>query len=276
MKLRQFSAIILDTVREARSRRIFLGMAMGSSLCAALLLWQIQVFTRRTPHSTLTALSQSDPRFLDNVFLTHQVLASTASMALWTQVAMAIALLIGLLGPLLSAERNSLVLASPMPRGLLLAGRYAGMLAIALWGIAITFGEVWLAASWKLGVWHWPFLWGIPATLLAVAGALALLMLIHGAVDSAAVSIVLIAAVSLLGVGAQHPDRVRDMTGSALLADVAVFLGAVVPRSKEIADWISIYINSGMVMNAAPLWFTGLGAAMFLTAAGALFARREF
>jgi hypothetical protein len=33
-------------------------------------------------------------------------------------------------------------------------GRYLGLVVIGLCGIAITFGEVWLAASWKFGVWH--------------------------------------------------------------------------------------------------------------------------
>lgn len=273
--LRQLWAIFIDTLREASSRWVFVGTALSGTVSAVMLLWFVQTVTIRLPHSALTVLSQSDPRFLDNAFLARDVLASTASIALWTQVAFAIALLTGLIAPLMSAERNALVLATPVPRMLLLTGRYLGLAAIGLYGITITFCEVWFAASWKFGVWHWPFLAGIGTAMLVVSAILAMLMLLQTAIDSPAVSIVAITALCLLSAGAQHPDKVRDMTGSPLIADIAVHLGHVLPRSSEIAQWTAIYINSGTLANPAPLFYTALGSVVFVTSAGLLFTRKE-
>lgn len=276
MIFRQLWAIVIDTVREASARKIFLGMTLSATLCAALMVWYMQTLTSREPHSVLLALEQSDPRFLDPAFLARNVLGTLATPSIWAQVGCAIALLTGLMAPMLSAERNALVVVAPVPRPLLLFGRYLGLLSISLWSTIVMFMEIWAVSVWKFDVWHWPFLAGIGVTAVVVAGTLALLILVQSAVNSASVAIVLLTAANMLALGARYPERVRDMTGSAMLAEAGRVLGNVMPRGSEAAEWAAIYINSGVLGDTSPFWSTAAASVVFLIGAAAFFQRKEF
>ncbi|MBL8209394.1 MAG: hypothetical protein JNK87_01710 [Bryobacterales bacterium] len=272
----QLAAIVGDTLREAWDKKVLLGIVLSGTLAAALLQWYAETVTQRGPHTALAALAQSDPRYLDTAFVVRDVLAALAAFGMWIQIAAAVSLLMGLLASLLSAERNALLAAAPVARPVLLVGRYAGLLLVSLAGIAVMYGELWVAAGWRFGVWHWPFLAGIGLTLLAVSGTMALLLLLQSVVDSGAVAIVLTTAVCLLGVGAQQPDRVRDVTGSAWLGDAAAVLGKVLPQFSEIGKWMGAYIKAGVLLDATPLWMTGAGILVSLGLSGVVFARKEF
>lgn len=268
MMPRQLTAIVEDTLREAWDKKVVLGMVLSGTLAAGLLQWYAETLTQ--------ALGRSEARYLDPASAVRDVLASLASLGMWIQIAAGVSLLMGWLAGLLRAERNALLAAAPVARPLLLVGRYVGLLVVALVGIVAMHVELWAAAGCRFGVWHWPFLAGIGPTLLAVGGTLALLLLVQSVVDSGAVAIVLTTTVCLLGAGAQQPERVRDVTGSAWLADAAVALGSVLPQVNEIGKWMGAYIKAGVVLDATPLWMTAAGILVSLGLSGVLFGRKEF
>ena len=212
--LRQFNAIVFDTVREARAQKVFVGVAISTTLSALLLMWYVQPLASRAPSSRLTAMSRIDPRYLDASFAAHTVYSSAASMLFWVQILLAMTMTASMLVPLLSPRRNFGAAVTPIPRSLILLGRYVGAITPACLGVALAFGAVWVAASLKLGVWHGRFLWGAAVTALAVAASAALTALLQLVAKSHAIAVLAMVGVGLLNVAAQSPEHIRRMTGS--------------------------------------------------------------
>jgi hypothetical protein len=274
--IRQFSAIVLDTLREARARKVFLAMTMSGTLSALLMLWYVQTIASRAPSSRLTAMARIDPRYLDNSFASHMVYAQASSMLLWVQMLFAVTMTLGMLAPLLDAKRNVIPASAPVPRSFILLGRYAGALSTAAAGVAVAFGELWILISLKFGVWHPRFLLGAAVTVLAVAAAVALLSLLQVAVKSQATAFVGLVAFSLLSLGAQYPDRLREMTGSEWLARSAAALGSILPRYPDMAEWTRVFVGSGDMSHWPVLCASAISAVFCLSAACLVFSRKEF
>lgn len=273
---RQFAAIVLDTIREARARKVFLSMTMNGTISALLMMWYVQTIASRAPSSRLAAMARIDPRYLDISFASHMVYSSASSMLFWTQLLFAITMTLGMLAPMLDAKRNVIPAAAPVPRWFILLGRYAGTLSAASVGVAVAFGELWIMISLKLGVWHVRFLLGAAVTMLAVAVGVALMSLLQTAVRSQAIVLVAVVALSLLNLGAQSPDRVREMTGSEWLARAATSLGSILPRYAEMAEWTRVFVGTGDVSHWPVLWTSAASGILYLAAACLLFSRKEF
>jgi ABC-type transport system involved in multi-copper enzyme maturation permease subunit len=273
---RQFNAIVVDTVREARAQKVFLGMLMNGTLSALLVLWYVQTLASRAPSSRLTAMSRIDPRYLDNSFASTMVFSSAAEMLFWVQLLFAMTMTLGMLTPLMSPRRNTIAAAAPVPRGLILLGRYCGTICVASVAVGLAFLEVWIGICVKLGVWHARFLWGVAAALIAIASAVALMALFQSAVKSQAIVVVLLVGASLLNVGAQSPDRIREMTGSDLLARIADDLGSLMPRFAELAAWTKYFIATGDLSHSLVLCTSMLCTVLFVSGACLLFVRSEF
>jgi hypothetical protein len=273
---RQFNAIVLDTIREARARKVFLGMALSGTLSAFLMRWYAQTLASRAPSSRLTAMARIDPRFLDNAFASHMVYSEASRMLFWVQMLWAITMALGMLAPLLEAKRNAIPAAAPVPRSFILLGRYAGALSAAAVGVALAFGELWIMIGLKLGVWHPRFLGGAAVTMLAVAAGVAVLSLLQVAIRSQAVALVTLVGFSFLTLAAQSPDRLRDMTGSVWLAHTAAALGSVLPRYTELAEWTRVFVGTGDVSHWPALCAAAASGVVCLLGACFVFSRKEF
>ncbi|MBL8227639.1 MAG: hypothetical protein JNL98_04155 [Bryobacterales bacterium] len=276
MWIRQLHALFLDTLRDAWSRKLILATVLSSALSSGLLLWYMRTLSSRAPHAALTILAEQDPRYLDNAFALRDILAATASMGFWTQVGFTIMLMAGAMAMLLAPERNAMIAASAVPRGLILPGRFLGCLFLTLVGITLTFGTVFAACGLQYEVWHWRFLGSIGTAWLAAGATLALLALIQVMANSVAVGTVLLVATAVVSVGAQYPERVREVTGSPAVASLFTMIGSLLPRSGEIAHWTSVFVYSGVTAQAMPLYATAAGAAVMLVAASVVYTRKEF
>jgi hypothetical protein len=188
----------------------------------------------------------------------------------------AVTMALGILAPLLDAKRNVIPAAAPVPRSFILLGRYVGTLSATSLGIALAFGELWIMIGLKLGVWHPRFLWGAAVTMLAVAVGVAFTSLLQTAVKSQALVLVTLVALSLFNLGAQSPDRVREMTGSEWLARAAATCAPVLPRYAEMAEWTRVFVSTGDVSHWPVLWASAVSGILCLSVACLLFSRREF
>jgi ABC-type transport system involved in multi-copper enzyme maturation permease subunit len=63
----------------------------------------------------------------------------------------------------------SVLLAKPIPRWLLLAGKFTGVLAFVAFQASVFIGGTWLALGWRTGIWHPLYLVCIPVLLLHFA-----------------------------------------------------------------------------------------------------------
>ncbi len=272
----QLGALVLDSFREARARKVFFGMFLNGTLAFGVLSWYIEVLSRRGPYSNLTLLAQADARLLDDGFASRMILGTVSPWIFWSQLLFGFVSLMGLIAPLLSAERNASLAALPVPRPLIVTGRFLGCLAVALPGVVYPIIAVWIACGVRTGVWHPAFLVAIPVTVLAIAALLGTVTLLQTLTDSPAVVFAVMATCGVLAVAASSPDHVRDMTGSALLASVAGRLEPWLPQTANLAQWLGLYVRSGVLTDTLPLWSTGAFAAGAVAAASMLFIRKEF
>jgi len=75
----------------------------------------------------------------------------------------------GFLPGFLAPHAVAVLLAKPVPRGMLLAGKYLGVLAFVLAQAILFVGGTWLALALRTGVWDAAYLWSIPLLLLQFA-----------------------------------------------------------------------------------------------------------
>lgn len=273
---RQLTALIADTVRQAWSHKVFVGMFINGSLSLAVLLWYLRTISARGPYANLTLLANVDPRYLDNVFAAKVMLGSTVWFAFWTQIFFGLMLALGLLGAGLSAGRNAFLIATPVPRSLIFIGRFLGCLAVVTPGVLYPMAGIWIAARVWFGVWHVPFLAAVATTMLALTALLALMALAQTAFKSTAVALAFAAVLVFLNIGAAQPNVLRQLTGSDTLASLAGGLTMLLPQPTEIAKWTAAFVQSGVTGNSAALWSTALFSAIALTSGAFLFSRKEF
>jgi ABC-type transport system involved in multi-copper enzyme maturation permease subunit len=75
----------------------------------------------------------------------------------------------GFLPAFLAPGAVTVLLAKPVPRSLLLVGKYLGVLAFVAFQAAVFFLGTWTALGWRTGVWDASYLWGIPLLLVQFA-----------------------------------------------------------------------------------------------------------
>lgn len=277
MIIRQLAALVEDTLRQAWSRKVFLGLFLNGSISVAALLWYLRTISARGQYSTLTLLSQADPRFLDNAFAAKSLLGSTVWFAFWTQTFFALMLSLGFLGTLLAPERNLFLAATPVRRWLILVGRFLGCLAVVTPGVLYPMAGIWIAAGLRFGVWHLPFLAGIATTMLAFAALLALMALVQTAVQSTAVVLAVTTGLTLLNLGVAQPRLLNEIVRSEALTSAIGAVGLILPRTSEIAQWTAAFVQSGSTANAAAvLGSTALFATAAIAAAAMVFSRKEY
>jgi hypothetical protein len=75
----------------------------------------------------------------------------------------------GFLPAFLEPSAASVLLAKPLPRGALLAGKYLGVLGVVAVQAALFVGGTWLALGVRTGVWEAAYLWSVPLLLVHFA-----------------------------------------------------------------------------------------------------------
>ncbi|HEX7449385.1 MAG TPA: hypothetical protein VF306_17650, partial [Pirellulales bacterium] len=75
----------------------------------------------------------------------------------------------GFLPGFLDRSNAAVLLAKPAPRWLLIAGKFAGVLAFVLLHAVVFVGGTWLALGLRTGVWEAAYLWSIPLLLVHFA-----------------------------------------------------------------------------------------------------------
>jgi hypothetical protein len=103
----------------------------------------------------------------DGVRFLQLVLAGGVADALG--VLLALVWTAGFLPTFLAPGAASVLLAKPVPRWSLLAGKYLGVLAFVAFQALVFVGGTWLALALRTGVWDMAYLWCVPLLLLHFA-----------------------------------------------------------------------------------------------------------
>ena len=172
-----------------------------------------------------------------------------------------------------------LLLAKPIGRATLFAGRYTGCALLALIAAGLFFGGNFLVLGWKTGLWVPSFLLTIPASVFTYLAFLSMMALLSLAGRSTGLSALVVTAYALiLGpiLYAAATELGRTLMGESLWAWVFSALYNLLPRTAETGKVLFDAVRDGTVASVAPLVQVGVSAAAWFLVAALWFRRKDY
>ncbi len=174
--------LIRDTFRQSRANSVFWVMLAASALVIIFCLSvnieggeplrPVDDLAVRPPHGQMSLAfgAWRIPLFRDGEAQVHFVLMLLAE---WIAGAggtlLALVWTAGFMPEFLQPANATVLLSKPIPRWVLLMGKYLGVLAFAGFQVSVFIVGTWLALGLSTGFWVNSYLWGIPLLLLQFA-----------------------------------------------------------------------------------------------------------
>jgi ABC-type transport system involved in multi-copper enzyme maturation permease subunit len=269
-------ALILDTFQEARARWLFWGLFGLSSLLIAIFLFVLRIDLVQGAVSLMGIESTAHPVYNIQKFVNTSYAWVSIVLYIWGTF-LAIFASAGLIPSVLEAGRISLLLSKPLTRTMLLMGRYFGNVFIVLVNHVYLICSIWIVIGIKTNIWDTRFLLAIPISVFIFAVFLCVVVLIGVVFESAALSVMVPAALMLISaILAQRQIVIRlldsDWSRQLWLAfywiipkffDLGLAMKQIVQYDRE-ANWIT------------PVWTSAMFGLAVLSGAIYVFQKRDF
>jgi ABC-type transport system involved in multi-copper enzyme maturation permease subunit len=269
-------ALILDTFQEARARWLFWGLFGLSSLLIAIFLFVLRIDLVQGAVSLMGIESTAHPVYNIQKFVNTSYAWVSIVLYIWGTF-LAIFASAGLIPSVLEAGRISLLLSKPLTRTMLLMGRYFGNVFIVLMNHVYLICSIWIVIGIKTNIWDTRFLLAIPISVFIFAVLLCVVVLIGVVFESAALSVMVPAALMLISaILAQRQIVIRlldsDWSRQLWLAfywiipkffDLGLAMKQIVQYDRE-ANWIT------------PVWTSAMFGLAVLSGAIYVFQKRDF
>lgn len=159
-------------------------------------------------------LGPPEPGFADSLLeqLVFGAEAFVAGAAYWVGILLALFATGGLVAALIEPGTVDAVLSKPLSRTAVLAGRLAGVWAVALGLLTYLLGAVWLVLSLKTGVWNFSFLLAIPIVWVMFAVLYGLVTLVSVWTGSGPLALVVTVGVVFATLVLSIPDLRLQLT----------------------------------------------------------------
>jgi ABC-type transport system involved in multi-copper enzyme maturation permease subunit len=269
-------ALIADTFQEARARWLFWGLFSLSTLLILLFLFVLQVDVAAGAVSAL-GVNSSTHRIYNIQRFVHLSYSWTSAGLYVFGTFLAIFASATLIPSVLEPGRIALLLSKPMGRTVLLLGRYIGNLLMIIANTIYLVTGVWLIIALKTNIWDYRFLLGIPIMVFVFAVLLCVVVLVGVITESAALSVMVPVALSLIsGLLAQHRFMVK-LLDSQWSRQVWMGLYWIVPKvfdlGKSLHYWILIDEPVDWV---TPIWTSAVFGFVVLVSSIVIFRKRDF
>jgi ABC-type transport system involved in multi-copper enzyme maturation permease subunit len=251
-------ALILDTFQEARARWLFWGLFGLSSLLIAIFLFVLRIDLVQGAVSLMGIEATAHPVYNIQKFVNTSYAWVSIVLYIWGTF-LAIFASAGLMPSVLEAGRISLLLSKPLTRTMLLMGRYFGNVFIVLMNHVYLICSIWVVIGIKTKIWDTRFLLAIPISVFIFAVFLCVVVLIGVVFESAALSVMVPAALMLISaILAQRQIVIRlldsDWSRQLWLAfywiipkffDLGLAMKQIVQYDRE-ANWLTQVWTSAM------------------------------
>jgi ABC-type transport system involved in multi-copper enzyme maturation permease subunit len=182
----------------------------------------------------------------------------------------------GLIPSVLEPGRIELLLSKPLSRTHILLGRYAGNVLVVLLNAAYLVLGVWTILGVKTGIWSPVFLVAIATTTFIFAVLLTVVVLIGVLFESAALATMVTVALMIISPILAQTSVMMRLLSSEWSRDLWRVLYYAFPKVWELGKITLDAIQSGTFSGFMPIWSSALFGAVMLSAALAIFARRDF
>ncbi len=268
-------ALILDTIQEARARWLFWGLFGLSTFLILFFLFALKI---DLVQGAVSLMDLGPMRRNMNIekFVRTAYMFVAVFLYIWGTF-LAVFASSGLIPSVLEPGRIGLLLSKPVSRPMLLIGRYVGNLLVVSVNNTYLIGAIWIIIGIKTDIWYTTFLYAIPLTILIFAVLLSVVVFIGVISESAALSVMVAAALMLISAVLAQRKIVVQLLSSEWSRNLWQGLYWVLPKVYDLARALhDLILKETAPSWAAPLWTSALFGIVILSAAILIFQRKDY
>ena len=268
-------ALIRDTFQEARARWLFWGLFGLSTLLLLIFLFVLKIDLVQGAISIM-GITGTTRALTVRTFVLRSYSFISIFLYIWGTL-LAIFASSGLIPSVLEPGRIALLLSKPVSRPVLLLGRYIGnVLVVAANHIYLVAG-IWIIIGLKTHMWEPRFLLAIPTCLFMFAVLLCVVTFIGVATESAALAVMMSAALMVISAILAQRQIVVKLLSSEWSRDLWRGLYWTVPKFYDLATVMMQTIVFDRNLDwRTPLWTSAAFGVAVLGGTLYLFTRRDF
>ena len=269
-------ALIRDTFREAFARKIFWGLFGLSTVMILFFLFLLRIDLVEGGLAAVKMFGQTVSPATDVDRLVRGVYGSIATFLYGFGMFLAVFASAGLIPSVLEPGRIELLLSKPVSRTHILLGRYVGNVLVVSCNIIYLVLGVWTILGIKTGIWSPVFLISIATTIFTFAVLLSVVILIGVLFESAALATMVAAALMILSLVLAQINIMLRLLSSEWSRQIWRTLYYALPKVYDLGKMTLDAIRNRTFDGFMPIWTSALFAAVVLTGALLIFARRDF
>jgi ABC-type transport system involved in multi-copper enzyme maturation permease subunit len=269
-------ALVLDTFREALARKIFWGLFGLSTVMILFFLFLLKIDIVEGALATVTLFGRSVNRTQDLDELVLGTYATIATFLYTWGMFLAVFASAGLIPAVLEPGRIELLLSKPVSRTHILMGRYLGNMLVVGSNVAYLVIAVWIILGVKTNIWKVSFLASIATTLFIFAVLLAVVVLMGVLFQSTALATMVAVGLMIMSPILAQTSTVMKLLSSEWSRQVWRGLYYVLPKVYDMGHMTLGLIRNGNYDWWMPVWTSALFGIAVLSAALALFQRKDF
>jgi len=269
-------ALIIDTVQEARARWLFWGLFGLSTLLILFFLFVLKIDLV----AGAVAVAGLPVQVSRQVFSMEKFVRSAygfVALFLYTWgTFLAIFASAGLMPAVLEPGRIGLLLSKPLTRPMLLMGRYLGNLLVVALNHVYLVVSIYLIIGWKTEIWHATFLYAIPVTVFLFAVLLTVVVFIGVLSESAALSLMVSAALVFISLVLAQRQIVVKLLSSDWSRQLWEGLYWLLPKAWDLGSVMREAIQGKPAAWLDPVWTSAAFGVFVFGAAVYLFQKKDY
>jgi ABC-type transport system involved in multi-copper enzyme maturation permease subunit len=269
-------ALVLDTFREALARKIFWGLFGLSTLMILFFLFLLKIDIVEGALATVTLFGRSVNRTQDLDELVLGTYATIATFLYTWGMFLAVFASAGLIPAVLEPGRIELLLSKPVSRTHILLGRYLGNMLVVGSNVVYLVIAVWIILGVKTNIWKVSFLASIATTLFIFAVLLTVVVLMGVLFQSTALATMVAVGLMIMSPILAQTTTVMKLLSSEWSRQMWRGLYYVLPKVYDMGHMTLGLIRNGNYDWWMPVWTSALFGIAVLSAALALFQRKDF
>ncbi len=269
-------ALILDTIQEARARWLFWGLFGLSTLLILFFLFVLKIDLVQGAVA-IAGLPVRASRQVSNMEKFVRAAYGFVALFLFTWgTFLAIFASAGLMPAVLEPGRIGLLLSKPVTRPMLIAGRYLGNLLVVALNHVYLVTSIYLIIGWKSEIWHPRFLYAIPVTVFLFAVLLTVVVFIGVLSESAALSLMVAAALVFISLVLAQREIVVKLLSSDWSRQLWEGLYWALPKAWDLGKVMRAAIQGEPANWFEPVWTSAVFGVFVLSASIYLFRRKDY
>ena len=199
-----------------------------------------------------------------------------ASQLFYTPGAWGLPCLHPLIPRVLEPGRIELILSKPVSRTHLLLGRFLGNIFVVAGNVTYLVLGVWVILGIKTGIWKPDFLLAILTTIFTFSVLLTVVVFLGVLVESTALATMVTTALMIVSPLLAQTSLAMRLLSSETSRTIWRWLYNILPKVYDVGTMTLNLARSQPIENWMPIWSSALFGAVILSAALAVFSRRNF